>query len=73
MSRNSIARRPDQYLKDLRAHWLQRRADARKGKPLTRRSRGVVNECWKPAAGASKADLMEYHREEMQLRRRRRS
>ena len=30
-----------------------------------------INDCWTPSLGASKADLAEYHAEEMKLRRRR--
>lgn len=30
---------------------------------------GGINPCWRPSAGASKADLAEYHTEEMALRR----
>jgi hypothetical protein len=46
------------YIKDLRARKFE--------------SSGVAgNDCWRPDAGASKADLVEYHKEEMGLRRRR--
>lgn len=33
------------------------------------RSNTSVNGCFRPSAGVSKADLAEYHREEMALRR----
>lgn len=33
--------------------------------------RGVVNDCMKPSLGASKADLAEYHAEEMRHRKHR--
>lgn len=30
---------------------------------------GGINPCYRPSAGASKADLVEFHREDMRLRR----
>jgi hypothetical protein len=36
-----------------------------------RRGTGGINECWKPSAGASKADLAEWHQEDLKLRRHR--
>lgn len=65
MSRSSYARRPNQYLIDLREHWKLRRQGKRSS-----RATGL-NNCWKPSNEASKADLREYHQEEMRLRRHR--
>lgn len=64
---SNTTKKPDQYLKGLREHWKLRRAN--KGYRDNRAT--AVNDCWRPSAGASKADLAEYHREEMKLRRRR--
>lgn len=38
--------------------------------PLKKGS-GGINPCWKPSNEASKADLIEFHKEELKLRRRR--
>lgn len=70
---SNIAKKPGSYMKGLHAHWKERRAILRshaKRHPPTRR--GAVNQCWKPSNEASKADLAEYHREEMRLRKARR-
>jgi hypothetical protein len=64
-------KKPDQYLKGLEAHWKERRV-LRTGKGrMPSRGTNSVNDCWKPSNEASKADLREYHAEEMKLRRRR--
>lgn len=60
---------PNQYAKGLHEHFLLRRREP----TYTGRSRTPVNDCFKPSADASKADLREYHREEMALRRARRA
>jgi hypothetical protein len=36
-----------------------------------KRGTGGINECWKPSNEASKADLREFHREDLRLRRHR--
>lgn len=65
---SNTAKKPDQYVRGLRAHWKRQRTDKRYlGKRDT-----AVNECWKPSNEASVADLLEYHREEMRLRKNRR-
>jgi hypothetical protein len=55
---------------DLRAHWKAQRRDLSKS-PKAKRT-GGFNDCFRPSAGASKADLKEFHQEEMALRRRHR-
>jgi hypothetical protein len=67
MARRDFARKPNQYVLGLMEHFKLRRQGVRTGRG------GVVNDCWKPGAGASKEDLAEYHREEMALRKRRRA
>jgi hypothetical protein len=62
-----LRKAPDQYMKGLRKHWR----DVRKGLAKAGSRIGSVNDCWTPSAGASKADLKEFHQEEMKLRRRR--
>ena len=67
-----LRKEPDQYLKGLEAHWKERRRVIKTGKgKLPRRAGPSFNDCWKPSNEASKADLREYHAEEMKLRRRR--
>lgn len=62
---SNTAKKPDQYLKGLRKHWKRRRKD----KGYTDKRNAAVNDCWKPSNEASKADLAEYHREEVRLRK----
>lgn len=57
---------PDQYAKGLRDHWLQQRKDPTyEGRRAT-----AVNDCWRPSNEATKADLAEFHAENMGIRRR---
>jgi hypothetical protein len=56
---------PNQYVDGLREHWNRQRTDKR----YTARRNTAVNDCWKPSNEASKADLREFHREEMKLRK----
>lgn len=66
MSRRPYQRRANQYLKGLREHWLLRRQGHKSG-----RGTGVVNDCWRPSNEASKADLIEFHQENMRSRKNR--
>jgi hypothetical protein len=59
---SSTTKKPNQFLKGLREHFLLRR----KGEKTSRS--GGINECWKPSNEASKADLKEFHQEEIRLR-----
>lgn len=63
-----MRKKPNQYLKGLMEHFRMRRLH-----PKTYKGRGAggINDCWKPSAGASKADLIEWHKEDLRLRRRR--
>jgi hypothetical protein len=71
---SSRFKRPNSYLRDLGEHWKERRRRMKTKEVLpSRRSGNCINECWKPSNEASKEDLREYHREEMKLRRSRRS
>lgn len=54
-------------------HFVKRRKHPAYLAAVADRKRGQsgksVNDCFRPSAGASKADLAEYHKEEMGLRR----
>lgn len=59
------AKKCDGYLKGLRKYWKRLRTDKR----YHEKRNTAVNDCWRPSNEASKADLVEYHREEMKLRK----
>ena len=65
---SNTLKKPGQYVKGLLEHWKRLRTDKR----YRDKRNTAVNECWKPSNEASKADLAEYHREEMRLRKARR-
>lgn len=48
-----------------RDHFVKRRKHA----VSLKRGAGGINDCWRPSHEATKADLAEYHAEEMKLRR----
>jgi hypothetical protein len=65
---SNTLKKPDQYVKGLREHWKRQRTDKR----YFDKRNTAVNDCWKPSSEASRADLAEYHREEMRLKKARR-
>jgi hypothetical protein len=70
MKGNRLAKKPDQYVKGLRAHWKERRRILRSHTKecLPTRLGGPVNDCWRPSAPQAKADLHELHQEKMRLK-----
>ena len=58
----------NKHVQGLMEHWKRQRKDP----CYTDKRNTAVNDCFKPSNEASKADLAEYHREEMKLRRARR-
>ena len=63
-----MTKKPNQYLRGLEEHFLLRRRDPR----YTDKRNTAVNDCFRPSNESSKADLAEYHREEIGIRKARR-
>lgn len=65
---SNTLKKPDSYLKGLYEHFKL----LHKGPRYHDKRDTAVNDCWKPSNEATKADIAEFHWEEMKLRKARR-